>query len=254
MNAQKNAPRSHPTIRYLLFSIIFILVLFAMIFISARALRAIDDHLSDDTVISEESEQPVVIIDAGHGGEDGGAIGKNGAYEKDLNLSIARELAQMLRAGGIKVIMTRESDVLLYDRNLDYKGRKKQLDLAARLKIARETENCIFISIHMNAFPEEKYRGLQVYYSPHDERSKLLAQKIQATVCEHLQPSNSRSIKKASSNIYLLDRATYPAVLIECGFLSNEEECALLCDSVYRRKLSLAMFYAIKSAISESYS
>ena len=119
------------------------------------------------------------------------------------------------------------------------------LDLAARLKIAKDTENAVFISIHMNSFPQTQYSGLQVYYSKNDIRSADLANKIQNEVREQLQPTNSRKTKQASSNIYLLDRITVPAVLIECGFLSNAEECAKLSTEEYRDQLATVLAKAI---------
>ena len=113
----------------------------------------------------EDAEFPTVIIDAGHGGEDGGAVGVGGVLEKDINLNIARALYDSLSAKGINCVMTRTEDILLYDPTSDYHGRKKVLDLAARLKIAKETPNSVFVSIHMNSFPQTQYSGLQVYYS-----------------------------------------------------------------------------------------
>ena len=106
--------------------------------------------------------QLTVVLDAGHGGEDGGARSASGVLEKDINLDIALRLRDLLEANGVAVVLTRSTDVLLYDRDVDYHGRKKALDLAARRKIAEETENCIFVSIHMNAFPQTQYHGLQV--------------------------------------------------------------------------------------------
>ena len=131
-----------------------------------------------------------VIIDAGHGGEDGGTSGKNGLVEKEVNLSIAKMLADMLRLSGVDVIMTREDDRLLYDRNCDFKGRKKKLDLAARKNIADSNPDAIFISIHMNAYPDEIYSGLQVWYSPNVDGSKALAELIQSNCRESLQKDN----------------------------------------------------------------
>lgn len=107
-----------------------------------------------------------VILDAGHGGEDGGAIGHvdgREICEKDINLAITLTLRDMLEAEGINVILTREEDVLLYDRNTDYQGRKKVLDLAARLHVGQSTQGALFVSIHMNAFTQAQYKGLQVY-------------------------------------------------------------------------------------------
>ena len=235
---------------YIVFAAVFSLILIFLAVLSSKNEK--DKGFGSLGVIEDNAKRPTVIIDAGHGGEDGGAVGKNGVYEKELNLLIASDLRDMLRANGINVIMTREEDIMLYDKNADYKGRKKMLDLAARLKIAESYEDCVFVSIHMNSFPQEKYSGLQVYYSGNSEDSLALADKIQLSVCEYLQKDNTRKTKKASGNIYLLDRIRSPAVLIECGFLSNSEECSLLCTEEYRRKLTMSIFCGINEYISEN--
>ena len=244
--------RSHQKnyiLSYILFSILFSLPLIFMIFIlnSKKPSPSID---TDQNISPQKSL--TVIIDAGHGGEDGGAIGKNGVYEKDINLDVAKDLSSMLRSCGINVVMTRETDTMLYEKNVDYKGRKKLLDLAARLKIGESYDNCIFVSIHMNSFPQEKYRGLQVYYSPNRPESALLANAIQDSVHTSLQPQNQRKTKSATKSIFLMDRISKPAVLIECGFISNAEECDLLCSHDYRQKLTFAIFCGITEFISEN--
>lgn len=184
------------------------------------------------------NEEITIVLDAGHGGEDGGAIGITGIYEKDLNLSITLKIGEYLEANDVNVVYTRTEDILLYDRNTDYKNKKKALDLAARLKIATETKNCIFMSIHMNSFSKSQYSGLQVYYSKNNEKSQYIAQKIQNSIKKELQPGNNRKVAEATSRIYLLDRLECPAVLIECGFISNQEECELLEKEAYQEQLS----------------
>ena len=197
------------------------------------------------------SSAPItVVLDAGHGGEDGGAVGVSGVYEKDLNLSIALILRDLLVANGVDVILTREDDRLLYDTTVDYHGRKKALDLAARRKIAEETPNAVFVSIHMNSYPQAQYRGLQVWYSPNDARSEALAAHVQERVAANLQRENDRSIKKAGSSIYLLHHLQVPSILIECGFLSNAEDCALLEDVGYQRQLALQIMLALCASFS----
>jgi len=186
-----------------------------------------------------------VIIDAGHGGEDGGASSASGLIEKNLNLEISSMLCDMLREAGVKVVMTRTDDRLLYDRNVDFHGRKKKLDLAARLEVAKTYEESIFVSIHMNSFSDKRYSGLQVWYSQNCPESMVLAQKIQSGVRSELQPSNNRKIKAADSNIFLLDNAISPAVLIECGFLSNPEEAKLFESDEYKHDLAVAISDAI---------
>lgn len=188
---------------------------------------------------------PIIVIDAGHGGEDGGASAYGDITEKELNLLISKDVCDILRFCGIKVIMTRTDDVLLYDKNSDYQGKKKSQDLAKRLEIANSLEGAVLVSIHMNAFPEAKYKGLQVYFSPHTESSYTLASAIQNNVKATLSPDNERKVKKADKQIYLLDRFKGTGILIECGFLSNPEEYSLLCTEEYRKQLSLVIAQSI---------
>lgn len=199
-------------------------------------------NISRDRQLCEvDASLPTVIIDAGHGGEDGGAVGSDGTCEKDLNLEIALILYDMLRAEGVSVVMTRTEDVLLYDRTAEYEGRKKVLDLEARMNISLDNPNAIFISIHMNSFPQKKYHGLQVYYPIESDDSEQLAVSIQSNVSNYLQPDNTRKAKGCGSNIYILDKNPNTAVLIECGFLSNDAECARLNNPCYRQQLSLIL-------------
>ena len=196
------------------------------------------------TATEEESTLPVIIIDAGHGGEDGGATGTNGVLEKDLNLAVSEMLAALFRGAGYTVIQTRTEDRLLYSEGTK-KGHKKQSDLENRVKYTEQYPSSILVSIHMNTFPTADCEGVQVWYSQNDERSALLAKQIQDTVKAHLQPSNHRRTKAATSSIYLLRHAKTPAVLVECGFLSTPTECARLCDKTYQKKLALVLFDAI---------
>ena len=226
---------------YALFTLTFLLASLLLIVISGyikstRAGQGSNASLSSDTV---------VIIDAGHGGEDGGAVGVDGTVEKHINLSIAIKLSEALNAAGIPTRLTRDRDEMLYDRNEDFEGRKKALDLAKRLEIAQEYEKAIFVSIHMNSFPQEKYSGLQVYYSDNSPISKQLAECIQERTRELLMPENRRGVKSAGESIYLLRKIEYPAVLIECGFLSNRDECARLSTDAYQRQLAISIYDAI---------
>ncbi|MBQ5724771.1 MAG: N-acetylmuramoyl-L-alanine amidase [Clostridia bacterium] len=206
----------------------------------------ISPHAKEASALPEEGEAdttaPIrcVVIDAGHGGEDGGTISATGLCEKNVNLSIALYLRDILEAAGVPTVMTRTEDILLYDRTIDYHGRKKVLDLAARLAIGEATEASLFVSIHQNAFPATQYAGLQVWYGIADPRSKTIAAAMQEAGLL-LDPENRRQIKPAGSNIYLLDRLKTPAVLVECGFLSNPEEASRLGDATYQRSLALLL-------------
>ena len=200
---------------------------------------------TDTTTVLVLQKYTTVIIDAGHGGEDGGASSASGLIEKDVNLDISLALRDMLSACGVRVIMTRTDDRLLYDRNADYHGRKKKLDLAARLAIANRTDNAIFVSIHMNSYTSPKYSGLQVWYSQNTPSSYTLAELVREANKIHLQPDNNRKTKAATSSIHLLHNATCPAVLVECGFLSNADEAALFETNEYRKKVAFMLFSSI---------
>lgn len=197
----------------------------------------------------EAQPKYTIVIDAGHGGEDGGCEG-NGLIEKDLNLDISLRVASLLQASGVNVVLTRDTDVLLYDINSDYKGHKKAQDVRKRLEIAQSCENPLLVSIHMNYYPQTQYSGLQIWYTKNEPTSKSLANLIQSNVKSALQPNNKRTTKEATSGIFLLHNATFPAVLIECGFLSNKDEANALGDAEYRQKLSEIIFKSIMDYIS----
>ncbi len=201
--------------------------------------------------VNTEESTPVIVIDAGHGGEDGGASGADGTVEKDLNLTVAQILAEMLSFAGYDVRMTRTDDRMLYDLYgdlNDYTGHKKTYDLRNRLRFAGEADADLFISIHMNKFPQPQYSGLQVYYAA-AEGSRRVADAVQNAVRTYLQPDNDRQTKKAGTSIYLLHRIDIPAVLIECGFLSSEEELSRLKDAEYRRALALCIACAVTETL-----
>ncbi len=198
--------------------------------------------------VSTSVSEVVFVIDAGHGGEDAGAIAADGTLEKDLNLEIATIVACLLELNGNSVKMTRSEDTLLYDYYgdlEDYTGQKKVYDLKNRVKITEEYEAAVYVGIHMNKFSQSKYSGLQVYYSKNNENSIDIANKIKSNTRLYLQPDNKREIKKADSSIYILNNIDCPAVLVECGFLSNEHELGNLKNEDYRAKLSITLFSAL---------
>lgn len=196
---------------------------------------------------------PTVVIDAGHGGADGGGVstafsdtGAVSVLEKDCNLQISKALAALFRISGYNVVMTRETDIMLDAEGLY--GNAKMRDLRARLLIAQKHPDAVFISVHCNKFPDPTCSGLQVYYSEKHEAAKNLAYSIQTSSATLLQPNNKRLPKAAGSSIYVLDRATQPSVLVECGFLSNPEEANLLSDENYQKKLALSILLPVISA------
>ena len=221
----------------ILFCILFSVIMIGWVILGAY----LHSHISDDVMGEASTPALSVVLDPGHGGEDCGAIGVNSIYEKDINLSIAKKTSLILSASGRQTVMTRSEDILLYDKASDYRGKKKIQDLAERRRIGDSTTNCIFASIHMNAFPQKKYQGLQVWYSPNHPDSYTLANLIQEESRKLLLPDNHRRVKQSDQSIYLLHHLQCPAVLIECGFLSNPEECERLSTEEYQKQLSLSI-------------
>ena len=239
--------KKQPFAKQFLAYLLFLSILFAILFGIAEKTRQKNDL---DTINpAPPSLTKTVILDAGHGGEDGGASSADGILEKDLNLALALTVRDILLASGVNVILTRETDTLLYDRNVDFQGRKKILDMQARLKIAEGASDPVFVSLHMNTYPDPSCQGVQVWYSANNPASENLAKVIHATVQELLQHENDRPVKKSGSSIYLLHHLECPAVLVECGFLSSPEEAALLNDAAYRQKLALTLCMGILRAI-----
>lgn len=201
-------------------------------------------YFSDGAILCRYEQNIVsLVIDAGHGGEDGGAVSSTGILEKDLNLRISLTLNDIFSVSGVNAAMTRTDDRMLY--NDASSGKKKSQDLKNRVLIAADYPDSLFVSIHMNKFAESKYSGLQVYYSKNNPESKTLADKIQSFTKEYLQPNNNRLTKEVGSGIYLLEHINTPAVLVECGFLSNETEAAKLNDPNYQKKLSCVIYAAV---------
>jgi len=187
-----------------------------------------------------------IVVDAGHGGRDGGAVADDGTLEKDLNLSLALSVADALKIMGADVVLTRERDIMYASEDSPH---KKLDDLNARIKTVNDAGDCVFVSIHMNKFPVAKYSGLQVYYSPQNEDSKAVAEAVQTAVKTYIQPDNDRQVKQSDSSIYLLKNIDCPAVLIECGFLSNPAELEKLKDETYRDTLAAVIAAAVMEYI-----
>lgn len=186
-----------------------------------------------------------VIVDAGHGGEDGGAIGKSGSFEKDINLQFASKVNDYLSLFGINTYMVRTEDRSVGDTSLPTIRERKVSDIRARAALMDLFENSIYLSIHQNEFSQSYVHGTQVFYAPNSEESKNLATTIQKTVCSLTQPDNTKVPKESGTNIYVLYNATKPACLCECGFVSNPDEEKLLLSEDYQRKFSLALSYSV---------
>jgi len=195
-----------------------------------------------------EREQRI-IIDAGHGGEDGGATSCAGILESTYNLEIALRLNDLFRLMGYDTRMIRTADVSVYTKGGTI-SQKKVSDLKERVRLCNETENGILISIHQNIFPDSQYSGAQVFFANTDG-SKVLASQMQAALVGTLNPGSRRQCKK-SDGIYLMEHITCPGILIECGFLSNPQEEAKLRTKDYQQQLCCVIVSTMESFLSNT--
>ena len=182
-------------------------------------------------------EDFVIIIDAGHGGDDGGAVSIGGICEKDLNLAMSKSLSSNLEAMGYHVIMTRTDDT---DTDGE-EGFNKRKDILNRLKYTEQYPNSLFISVHMNSSTSSTDKGFTVFYGEKNELSKKIAENIYYAVENFAYTSRLRDVKEAPDSVYLMNNCTVPAILVECGFLSNPSEDALLQTSGYQTKIAAAL-------------
>ena len=179
-----------------------------------------------------------IVLDAGHGGVDGGATSCSGVLESRYNLEIALRLRDLFHLLGYETIMTRTEDVSIYTKG-ETIAQKKMSDLKERVRIVNEAENAILLSIHQNTFSDSRYHGAQVFYA-NTEGSKQFAAQLQTALVQSLNPESNRKCKQ-SKGIYLMEHITNPGVLIECGFLSNSQEDALLQTPEYQRNLCIVI-------------
>lgn len=210
--------------------LVYILILSGFLAAAAAGSRAV-------TVIAES--RPVerlhcVVIDAGHGGEDGGAVSCTGVPESGINLQIALRLDGLMHLLGYETVMVRTTDISVYTEG-ETLNQKKVSDLKARVKLVNETENAVLVSIHQNTYSESRYYGAQVF-SASTDGSEELAKQLQAAFVSTVNPGSSRQAKKATG-LYLFEHITRPGVLVECGFLTNPEEEAKLRTPDYQKDL-----------------
>ncbi|WP_347707399.1 N-acetylmuramoyl-L-alanine amidase [Colidextribacter sp. OB.20] len=178
-----------------------------------------------------------LVLDAGHGGEDGGAVSLTGVPESQINLAIVLKLRDVLGLYGVDPVVLREEDVSLHDESADTLREKKRSDLKNRVAAIEAVEGGTLLSIHQNTYTSSRYHGSHVFYAP-TEGSQELAEHFQNSIKAALQPENERAVKRIPDTVYIMNHVTCPAVLIECGFLTNPEEESLLRDEGYQRRLS----------------
>ncbi len=184
--------------------------------------------------------EQTLILDPGHGGEDGGAVSVSGQPESGINLAIAKDADALLGFFGARVLLTRSEDVSIHDSGAGTLREKKVSDLHNRVSLINAAENATLLSIHQNASPDVRWHGAHVFYGD-EVLSRPLAQTIQESIRDHLDPDNDREPQRAASSIYLMNHISCRAVLVECGFLSNPGEEKRLLDPVYQKKLAMIL-------------
>lgn len=192
--------------------------------------------------LGQEAEK-VIILDAGHGGMDGGcSSGDGNVLEKGINLNILKNLEAMCRLFGYRVEVTRDKDISIHDQGVEGVGAQKRSDMDNRLELFNKYPNAVCISIHQNQFTDPKYYGAQMFYSESHPDNRRFAQLMQNSFVENLQPENTREIKACGKELYLCYYCTNPTVMVECGFLSNPEEAAKLNSDQYQKQVALTIF------------
>lgn len=186
------------------------------------------------------SDAPILILDAGHGGEDGGASSAAGDKESDINLDIVLKLESLMAFLGVETVLTRSEDISIYDEGCTTLREKKVSDLKNRVELVQSTSNATLISIHQNTFTDSRYQGAQVFYGTGD-LSRQWGICTQDTIAAFLDRQNTRQAAGIPDHVYLFKHITCPAILVECGFLSNGEEASLLLTDTYQRKIAITL-------------
>lgn len=219
--------------------ILVMLTLAGLVMVSKK----LEKYVNSDRV---EKKEYTVVLDAGHGSSDSGKVGINGVLEKDINLSISKETKKHLEKKGIRVVMTRDKDESLAEGE---NGNRKVQDMKARVKRINDTKPNLAVSIHQNSYHEESIHGAQVFYYEHSESGEKDARILQEALLA-VDPDNTRQVK-ANTTYYLLKRTEVPILIVECGFLSNQEEAEKLASEDYQKEIAKAIANGIESCLKD---
>lgn len=230
-------------------SVMAIMMIVSMYFLARLAavytIAEKDGVSADKSQTGQDKRGQVIVIDAGHGGSDPGKVGVNGVLEKDINLAIAKLLQQKLTEAGFDVVMTREEDQITGSSEGNHQS-GKAADMHKRIDIINGSGACALISIHQNSFSSASAKGPQIFYYATSTEGKQLANVVQEQLNTDMSVERPRQIK-ANDNYYLLKRSEITAIIVECGFLSNEQEAGNLCEDAYQQKLAESICKAIVS-------
>lgn len=214
---------------------------FLLIAVCINLSYKIDDVMVKTVGINNVKTKKTVIIDPGHGGIDVGTVGIDGSLEKNINLSISLDLYDYLMVSGINTVLTRDGDYEVYKAG----EKRTKSDLYNRMDFINSVPDSILISIHQNHFENEAEWGTQVWFSPNDEISPTLADKILRSVKKNIQPENKRENKVSDNSYYILYKAQKPSVMVECGFVSNKNENNKLQDKEYQKDMAYSILAGI---------
>lgn len=214
---------------------------FLLIAVCINISYKIDDVMVKAVGINNVKTKKTVIIDPGHGGIDVGTVGIDGSLEKNINLSISLDLYDYLMVSGINAVLTRDGDYEVYRAG----EKRTKSDLYNRMDFINSVPDSILISIHQNHFENEAEWGTQVWFSPNDEISPTLADKILQSVKKNIQPENKRENKVSDNSYYILYKAQKPSVMVECGFVSNKNENNKLQDKEYQKDMAYSILAGI---------
>ena len=227
---------------------IYVVCLTMLMFVFA-VVMSLGDAIPASSNATVNESLPTLIIDPGHGGEDGGAVGIDGTVESIINLEISQKAAEVAALIGWPVYMTRNADISIYDSGSNTLRQKKVSDMKNRVSFCDNIKNGFLISIHQNSLPEAKnVRGAQVFYC-NEQVCLELANEVQSQLNHYFNAGREKQAKNIGSNSYLMKHVSCPAILVECGFLSNQEECKLLQTEEYQKELALVIIQTVYSAL-----
>ena len=192
-------------------------------------------------VFAPHNYQHTLVLDAGHGGVDGGAVAEDGTAEQDINLAIVKKCQVFAGFFGIRTVLTRTDQQSLHYDPASTVRQNKVADIHAREEITNRAKNPIFVSVHLNKFSDSQYTGAQVFWSKNNPEGQLLAESVQDQLTLGLHPVRQRVAKQAPDSVYLMKHLTCPAIIVECGFLSNQQETEQLKQDSYQKRLSVCM-------------
>lgn len=227
------------------FFLVYFIVMSTVLAVTVASSRVVTTMAESRPV----DRQNIIVIDAGHGGMDGGATSCNGIPESEINLSIAIRLNDLMHLLGFETIMIRTTDTSVHTEGSTIAS-KKISDLKERTRIVNDTSGALLLSIHQNTFSDSQYWGGQVFYR-NDNISKQLAEQVQSALVENLNPGSHRKAKKADK-VYLMEHIQKPGILIECGFLSNPKEEYLLRSKAYQNHLCCVIAATVSNFLSDT--